>query len=157
MPSFYFPRSKTVLDVRISPLYAVSCSLNCALSCQVNNRLQTAVTIPYSLAPASKHRHAASVVLKKILICEPRAVFSAVRIYALSPNTKPVAVLTFLLLFMPTFIITVRGFCHGLKMSYSLLSSSGQVINAMDKSAEQPSPFNCSNVETPISPQVANR
>ena len=57
MPSFYFPRSKTVLDVRISPLYAVSCSLNCALSCQVNSHLQSAATIPYALAPASKHRH----------------------------------------------------------------------------------------------------
>lgn len=63
--------------------------------------------------------------------------FSAVRVYALSPNNKAVAVSTFFLLFVPTFIITI--------------------INAMDKSAEQPSPFNCSIIATPISPQVANR
>lgn len=38
-----------------------------------------------------------------------RPAFSAIRVYALSPNKKAAAIATFLLLFMPTFIIAVCG------------------------------------------------
>ncbi|KAI1786713.1 hypothetical protein LXA43DRAFT_756087 [Ganoderma leucocontextum] len=87
-----------------------------SIFCQINNHLQAAANIPYALAPA---------------------LFSAIRVYALAPNNKAVAISTFLLLFVPTFIITI--------------------INAMDKAAPQPSPFNCGVLKTPISHQVADR
>ncbi|KAM5533405.1 hypothetical protein V8D89_012955 [Ganoderma adspersum] len=76
----------------------------------------TAANIPYAIAPA---------------------MFSAIRIYALSPNNMAISISTFLLLFMPTFVNTI--------------------INAMDKAARQPSPFNCSVVKTPVTPEVASR
>ncbi|PIL23493.1 hypothetical protein GSI_14804 [Ganoderma sinense ZZ0214-1] len=94
----------------------IACLPKYARSCRINSYLQAAANVLYAVVPA---------------------MFSSVRIYALSANNKAVAIFTFLLLFMPTFIITI--------------------INAMDKSAEQPSPFNCSDVETPVSLQVANR
>ncbi|KAM5533764.1 hypothetical protein V8D89_012539 [Ganoderma adspersum] len=65
------------------------------------------------------------------------SVFSAIRVYAVSPNSKAIVILSFLLLFGPNF--------------------GAVVINAMDKAAVLPSPFNCSSVQSPISLGITHR
>ncbi|KAI1781653.1 hypothetical protein LXA43DRAFT_647292 [Ganoderma leucocontextum] len=83
--------------------------------CQVNGRLQTVTTISYVLAPP---------------------IFSTIRVYALSPNNKAIAILTFLLLCVPPFTTSV--------------------VNATDKATIQPSPFNCSSSPSLLALQLSH-
>ncbi|KAM5545109.1 hypothetical protein V8D89_001220 [Ganoderma adspersum] len=65
------------------------------------------------------------------------AVFSAIRVYTLAPERKPIAVVTFLILFVPAFIISM--------------------VNATDTPEVLPSPFNCTNNPAPIPAVVGHR
>ncbi|KAM5534008.1 hypothetical protein V8D89_012328 [Ganoderma adspersum] len=67
----------------------------------------------------------------------PTAAFSAIRIYALSPDSSVIVTCTFLLLFVPGFIILIVG-------------ATGKVEIA-------PSPFNCSDSGDTISEAIKDR
>ena len=60
--------------------------------------------------PCSPHpvRKFALQVVSKILPGVSRIVFSAIRVYALSPSNKALCILTFILLFVPPFALAVR-------------------------------------------------
>ncbi|KAI1794385.1 hypothetical protein LXA43DRAFT_996881 [Ganoderma leucocontextum] len=85
-------------------------------SCKINFYMQAIVNMPLIFTPA---------------------VFSAIRVYALSQKNKAMATSTFILLFGPTFSITI--------------------LNVMNKPGVLPSPFNCSIVQAPVSAVVSAR
>ncbi|KAM5537622.1 hypothetical protein V8D89_008700 [Ganoderma adspersum] len=85
-----------------------------ARSCQVNYRIQTVASFLWSFSPG---------------------IFSAVRVYALDPDRKAIAIATFLLHFMPGLTVLV--------------------MNAADQMTELPSPFNCTVSQAPTSTGVA--
>ncbi|PIL32845.1 hypothetical protein GSI_04962 [Ganoderma sinense ZZ0214-1] len=72
-----------------------------------------------------------TIVLSIIPFSLTPAIFSAIRVYTLSPERKITAVATFLILFVPAFIIST--------------------LNATDTPEVLPSPFNCTNNPAPHS------
>ncbi|KAM5543404.1 hypothetical protein V8D89_002655 [Ganoderma adspersum] len=86
------------------------------MACKANFYAQNAINIPLLFTPA---------------------VFTAIRVYALSQNNKVLAISTFAVLFGPTFSVAV--------------------VNAMSKPGVLPSPFNCSIIQSSLPQEASNR
>ena len=90
------------------------------------------------------------------LLHKLHAVFSAIRVYTLSPERKAIAIATFLILSVPALVTSVRNPVDVLDASERPLKMPEQVVNALDTPKVLPSPFNCTNNPAPIASVVAH-